>query len=60
MKYLFDYCHMNECQNLAYDEFNEELRAGYYPDRSVFEIAEDMALSKYSNGHYPCVFPWQI
>jgi hypothetical protein len=59
MKYLFEYCHMDECKSEAYDDYNEELRAGYYPDCSVFDRAEDLALNRYSNGHYPVVYPWQ-
>ncbi len=50
---------MDECKSEAYDDYNEELRAGYYPDCSVFDRAEDLALNRYSNGHYPVVYPWQ-
>ena len=60
MKYLFEYCHMDECKAEAYEENCEELRAGYFPDCSVFDKAEDIALRKYSNGYYPNIFPWQI
>jgi hypothetical protein len=60
MKYLFEYCNMDECKTDAYEEHQEELNAGYFPDCSVFERAEDIALKKYSNGHYPKIFPWQI
>ncbi len=58
MKYLFEYCHMNECKDIAYERHNEELRAGYFPDCSVFDYAEYIALQKYSGGKYPDVFPW--
>lgn len=59
MKYLFEYCHMADCKSEAYEEHIQELKAGYYPDCSVFDKAEDIALSKYSNGTYPNVYPWQ-
>ena len=59
MKYLFEYCHMDECRDIAYEEHTEELEAGYFPDCSVFDRAEEIALQKYSNGMYPLVFPWQ-
>jgi hypothetical protein len=59
MKYLFEYCHMDECRDIAYEEHCDELEAGYFPDCSVFDRAEEIALQKYSNGRYPVVFPWQ-
>jgi len=58
MKYLFEYCHMDECRDIAYEEYTDELQNGYYPDCSVFDRAEDIALTKYSNGRYPDKFPW--
>ena len=60
MKYLFEYCHMDECKNIAYQQYIEELDAGYIPDCSVFDSAEEIALRKYSNGEYPLIFPWFI
>lgn len=59
MKYLFEYCNMQECKQIAYENQMEERRAGYFPDCSVSEEAEMIALRKYSNGKYPTVFPWQ-
>jgi len=59
MKYLFEYCHMDECRAEAYLKHSEVLDAGYYPDCSVMDEAEDIALTKYSNGKYPHKFPWQ-
>ena len=59
MKFLFDYCHMDECRDIAYEEHTDELQNGYFPDCSVFDRAEDIALSKYSNGRYPDNFPWR-
>ena len=53
MKYLFEYCHMDECRDIAYEEHCDELKAGYFPDCSVFDRAEEIALQKYSNGLYP-------
>jgi hypothetical protein len=58
MKYLFEYCHMEKCKDKAYDEYTDTLNAGYFPDSTVFEAAEMMALDKYSNGKYPAKFPW--
>ena len=59
MKFLFEYCHMEECKDTAYEEYVDELDSGYYPDCSVFDRAEDIALSKYSGGKYPNKFPWE-
>ena len=58
MKYLFEYCHMDDCRDIAYKEHCDELEAGYIPDWSVFDRSEEIALEKYSNGRYPIVFPW--
>ena len=60
MKYLFEYCHMNECKSEAYKEYQEVLMDGCFPDFTVFNRAEGIALNKYSNGCYPNVYPWQI
>ena len=60
MKYLYEYCHMEECKDIAYEEYNNELKAGYYSDFTVSESAEYMALNKYSKSVYPVIFPWQI
>jgi hypothetical protein len=59
MKYLFEYCHMNECKHDAYISQQKEIKAGYFPDCSVFDEAEYIALNKYSNGKYPDIYPWQ-
>ena len=58
VKYLYEYCHMEKCKNKAYNDQIKELNAGYFPDCSVFDQAEDIALSKYSNGKYPEKYPW--
>lgn len=55
MKYLFDYCNMDSCLEQAYQEQRDERRAGYYPDMSVFEQAELIALRHKS---YPDTWPW--
>jgi len=60
MKFLFEYCHMDECRDIAYEEYRNELKHGYFPDCSVFDRAEYIALTKYSDGHYPLIFPWQL
>ena len=60
MKYLYEYCNMDKCRNIAYQKYKEEIRAGYFPDCSVSDMAEDIALERYSNGKYPSdVYPWQ-
>ena len=59
MKYLFKYCHMNKCKDEAYEKQQEVLEAGYFPDCSVFDDAEYLALKKYSNNKYPDIFPWE-
>jgi hypothetical protein len=58
MKYLFEYCHMDECKKKAHQQQREELEAGYFPDIPVFCQAEMLALNTYSDGKYPKVFPW--
>ena len=58
MKYLYDYCHMEECKDIAYKNQQDDWKHGYHPDCSVSEDAELIALDKYSKGKYPVVFPW--
>lgn len=58
MKYLYEYCNMDECKDEAYEEYCNIRAEGYYPDFKVSEKAEEIALKKYSNGKYPKVFPW--
>lgn len=58
MKYLYDYCHMNECNALAYKQYCDDKKHGYWSGESVSEMAEDIALRKYSNGRYPNSWPW--
>ena len=60
MKYLYEYCHMDECRQIAYEEYLAEKNDGYYPDMSVSDRAEMIALDKYSNGKYPEIFPWLV
>jgi hypothetical protein len=75
MRYLYDYCNMNECRNIAYNkykksQYNEYDRYDRYdddgdndyderPQYTVSDMAEKIALQKYSNGKYPEIFPWQ-
>jgi len=59
MRYLYDYCHMNECRDEAYEWIKEERQLLGHCDYSVNDIAEEIALRKYSRGRYPLVFPWQ-
>ena len=60
MKYLYDYCHMEECKDIAYKNQQDDWKHGYHPDCSVSDDAEFIALNKYSKGKYPAVFPWQV
>lgn len=56
MKYLFDYCNMDHYIEKAYEDQCGERKAGYFPDTSVFDQAEHMALRKH--GGYPAEWPW--
>jgi hypothetical protein len=57
MKYLYEYCDMEGAYQKAKKEYIEELKAGYYPDVSVEEMAEEIALKK-QGGRYPNDWPW--
>jgi len=74
MRYLYDYCNMNECRNIAYNKYKKSQNNEYYrynddqcndddyderPQYTVSDMAEKIALQKYSNGKYPDKFPWQ-
>ena len=41
MKYLYEYCNMDECRQIESEEY----------------LAEMLALNMYSNGKYPATFP---
>ncbi len=56
MKYLFDYCDMDDCFEEAKTRRQEEYDAGYFPDMPLFDEAEQIALK--NAGGYPQVFPW--
>lgn len=60
MKYLFEYCHMDECKEEASKEYYDTLNAGYFPDFDIYVEAERIALEKYSNNEYPKVYPWIV
>jgi hypothetical protein len=57
MKYLYDYCDMASACIEAEEAQAEELNAGYFPDCTVFEQAEMIALEK-KGGDYPSIYPW--
>ena len=59
VKYLYEYCHMEECYNFIYKKQREERKTGFRSDIPVFDEAEEYALDKYSDGRYPDAFPWQ-
>ena len=56
MKYLYEYCHIENYMEKARRSNERELLDGYIPDCSVFQVAEDMALRKH--GGYPQAWPW--
>lgn len=58
MKFLYEYCFFQKAFEDARDEYYEELRYGYRPDTSIFDLAEQIALRRC--GGYPKVFPWMI
>ena len=63
MKYLFEYCHMDECKQIIYDECDSDSDSSdssYSYSISIFKRAEILALKKYSNGKYPSTFPWLV
>ena len=57
MKYLYDYCDMDGAYDEAKQSQREEINAGYFPDCSLFDEAEMIALHK-NGGKYPAVYPW--
>jgi hypothetical protein len=59
MRYLYEYCHMDECCDEAYHYIQEERSLFGHCDWLVQDKAEQIALKKYSSGRYPVVFPWQ-
>ena len=60
MKYLYDYCHMEECKDKIYEERNKYGSSEYDDFSSISDDAELMALDKYSHSKYPIIFPWQV
>jgi hypothetical protein len=59
MKYLFEYCNMDKYLEEVREEHNRIYEAGYYPDGTMFEVAENMALEKHGeNKKYPETWPW--
>lgn len=60
MKYLFEYCKMDECKAQVYNKFIQNREFPEYYPGFVFDLAEQFALEKYSNSSYPLVYPWFI
>ena len=61
MKYLFEYCNMDECKQIIYDKYDSDSSdSSESINVSIFDQAEKLALDKYSSGKYPVVFPWLI
>jgi len=58
MKYLYDYCDMDNCFKKTKRERAEELEYEYHSDMSLFDEAELIALRKYGHkGSYPKKWP---
>jgi hypothetical protein len=51
MKYIYDYCHMDDCFDIAKERYG-----GYC--FNIHDEAEDIALELHSNGKYPKEWPW--
>jgi hypothetical protein len=58
VRYLFDYCHISEYFEEAKQNQREEIEAGYFPDCSLFDEAEYLALMNTSSKKYPDRWPW--
>lgn len=56
MKYLFDYCNMDKYIRIAKNNQQKEYNAGYFPDTSIMDDAEELILKNI--GNYPKVWPW--
>lgn len=56
MKYLYEYCNMKKELKEVEREHIQTLNAGYVPDMSVFQEAEDNILRRI--GDYPEEWPW--
>jgi hypothetical protein len=59
MKYLYEYCHMEQIKSQVYKEFIRTRSTGTKPESNVTSIAEKRALDTYSNGNYPDIYPWE-
>lgn len=57
MKYLYEYCNMNDIKKQVYKQYVLEQPNGIYTNYKISERAEKIALEKY--GFYPDVFPWE-
>ncbi len=58
MKYLYEYCDMENIKNQVYNDyvFNEYVK-NY--EGTISTQAEKIALEKHSHGVYPKIFPWE-
>lgn len=54
MKYLYEYCNMDECKEEVYLSYKDE----YIEPFEISDEAERLALERYSNGKFPKIFPW--
>lgn len=55
MKYLFDYCDIEDYIEKARSEYYDEINDGYFPDCSIIDKAEMYAMK---NKKYPDKWPW--
>ena len=61
MKYLFEYCHMDECIKIINDKYDSDSSdSDDSINISIFDQAGNLALEKYSNGKFPVIFPWLV
>lgn len=58
MKYLYEYCNYAECKKIVYNQEKKNMNK-YFIKPELNDLAEILALNKYSNDKYPNIFPWQ-
>jgi hypothetical protein len=62
MKYLYEYCYMNDIKSLVYNRhyiFANRANTYIKSENNVSLIAEKEALDIYSCGKYPEIYPWE-
>ena len=59
MKYLYDYCNMKRIKKQVYYKCASSNKYKANIENSISMEAEKIALTKYSGGKYPDIFPWE-